>query len=506
MCGLFASNDPRVFKASLNFETKLDFRGPDAQSGLISLNGWGLYHSRLSIIGLSDTYNQPFVDSEGNIIVYNGEIFNYKQLGKEKFQIKFESDTHFLSKYLSSGKCNFNELEGFFAFIRVDKFGNLTHAARDKFGVKPLYYFSNSEGNFSFSSEASLLAELYKKNYSQEKINRYKSFRACLTSETLFSDVRSVNPGSCLINGQYFNPISIIEECSDLNFDPNIDLLDEIVESSVNSRLVSDVSIGLLYSGGIDSNLIHAYAPKLSKFTSGQSGDYDLETAEKLSEVNIEIIESSNYLRLAKEMIATKGEPLGVPNEVALASLAKNWSSLGGKVMLSGEAADEFFGGYDKIYSWALRADSFDIDEVFKRYAYSNSKDSFEYFQSLFDGTEHLNPFNRLRAFFVKYHLPVLFRRLDFSLMFAGVEGREPLASEALFRYACSLNQDSLFLNNQGKMPLRLLLKKKSSGKLAFKPKVGFPIDVKKIITGKKALDRKEIYNSWINFNLEEIR
>ena len=89
--------------------------------------------------------------------------------------------------------------------------------------------------------------------------------------------------------------------------------------------------------------------------------------------------------------------------------------------------------------------------------------------------------------------------------MFAGVEGREPLASEALFRYACSLNQDSLFHNNQGKMPLRLLLNQRSSGKLAFKPKVGFPIDVKKIITGKKALDRKEIYNSWINFNLRRL-
>ena len=108
----------------------------------------GFIMSRLSIIGLSDTYNQPFVDSEGNLIVYNGEIFNYKQLGQQKFQIKFDSDTHFLSKYLSSGKCNFNELEGFFAFIRVDKFGNLTHAARDKFGVKPLYYFSDSEGKF----------------------------------------------------------------------------------------------------------------------------------------------------------------------------------------------------------------------------------------------------------------------------------------------------------------------------------------------------------------------
>ena len=169
MCGLFASNDPRVFKTSLNFESKLNFRGPDAQSGLISFNGWGLYHARLSIIGLSDAYNQPFVDSDGNLIVYNGEIFNYKQLGQEKFKIKFDSDTHFLSKYLSSGKCNFNELEGFFAFIRVDKFGNLTHAVRDKFGVKPLYYFSDSQGNLSFSSEASLLAELYQKNYSQEK-------------------------------------------------------------------------------------------------------------------------------------------------------------------------------------------------------------------------------------------------------------------------------------------------------------------------------------------------
>ena len=171
----------------------------------------GALSCKAYIIGLSDAYNQPFVDSDGNLIVYNGEIFNYKQLGQEKFKIKFDSDTHFLSKYLSSGKCNFNELEGFFAFIRVDKFGNLTHAVRDKFGVKPLYYFSDSQGNLSFSSEASLLAELYQKNYSQEKINRYKSFRACLTSETLFSDVRSVDPGSCLINGHYFNPISIIE-------------------------------------------------------------------------------------------------------------------------------------------------------------------------------------------------------------------------------------------------------------------------------------------------------
>ena len=101
MCGLFASNDPRVFKTPPAFKSKLDFRGPDAQSGLISINGWGLYHARLSIIGLSDAYNQPFLDSEGNVIVYNGEIFNYKQLGQEKFKIKFKSDTEFLSKYLS---------------------------------------------------------------------------------------------------------------------------------------------------------------------------------------------------------------------------------------------------------------------------------------------------------------------------------------------------------------------------------------------------------------------
>lgn len=506
MCGLFASNDPQVFRVPLDFKARLDFRGPDAQSGLISFNGWGLYHARLSIIGLSDEYNQPFQDPEGNILVYNGEIFNYEKLGQEKFKIKFESDTEFLSTYLTSGKCNFNELEGFFSFIRIDKFGNLTHAVRDKFGVKPLYYITNLQGNLSFSSEASLLAQLYQKNFSQEKIERYQSFRACLSSESLFSDIRSVDPGTCLITGRYFDPISVIEECSELNLDPDIDLLEEIVEASVNSRLVSDVSIGLLYSGGIDSNLIHTYAPKLDKFTSGHSGDYDVETAEELEGVNIEIIESRKYLNLAKDMIASKGEPLGVPNEVALASLAKNWSSKGGKVMLSGEAADEFFGGYDKIYKWALSTQSFDIIEVFKRYAYSNSNRSFEYFQSLFDDTEHLSPFNRLRAFFVKYHLPVLFRRLDFSLMFAGIEGREPLASEALFRYACSLNPDSLFLNNQGKMPLRALLQKRSSGHLAFKPKVGFPIDVKKIITGKKALDRKEIYNSWINFNLKEVK
>ena len=75
------------------------------------------------------------------------------------------------------------------------------------------------------------------------------------------------------------------------------------MESSVNSRLVSDVSIGLLYSGGIDSNLIHTFAPKLNKFTAGDLGDYDVETAEELSEVNIEIIEASKYLRLAKDMI-----------------------------------------------------------------------------------------------------------------------------------------------------------------------------------------------------------
>lgn len=115
MCGFFISNNSKISSSDEDLiDQCLRFRGPDGSSGLIEFNGWKAYHSRLSIIDLSSGVNQPMKDETGGMLVFNGEILNFKELGYRYFQKEFFSDTKLLSDLLSNKKLVISELDGFF--------------------------------------------------------------------------------------------------------------------------------------------------------------------------------------------------------------------------------------------------------------------------------------------------------------------------------------------------------------------------------------------------------
>ena len=126
-----------------------------------------------------------------------------------------------------------------------------------------------------------------------------------------------------------------------------------------------------------------------------------------------------------------------MPNEVILSVLADRWAHIGGKVLLSGEAADELFAGYDRVFYWALNAEKFDLRHFLKMYAYVDPQNIspriFDELRHFFEQLNGLTPFEKVRQFFVKMHLPILFRRLDFSLMYSGIE-KGPLATLDMYK------------------------------------------------------------------------
>ncbi len=511
MCGFFASNNPKVDKHHLELiRNRVNFRGPDGESGLIEHAGWKLYHARLAIIAPNPKYNQPYLDKNGSILVFNGEILNFKALAKKYNILETDSDTHVLSLLLSIKGFDLNELEGFFAFVRVDSDGNLTHCARDRFGVKPLNYHCEDSKFYTISSEASVISDIFSLPYNPESIEEYKIFRAPIFQGSFFKEINVVKPGTCLVSGRYFDSLSYVTSDylnqNDLIFETN-----EAIKESIRSRMISDVPVGLLFSGGIDSNIINDICEdNLVKFTGGFEGDYDVMHAKKNKKLS-NIIEVSNqdFIERFDQMIKLRKEPLSVPNEVILSFLAGEWSKRGGKVLLSGEAADELFAGYDRIYTWAFQKQEFSTKQFLEHYAYSKvediSQDILDKTEEFFKKLEGLTPFEKTRQFFIKIHLPVLFRRLDFSLMYSGVEGREPLASTMMFNIAMKANPKLLFNKSVGKFPLREIISKTQGDDFAFAEKVGFPVDLSTIFNVSNSDTKYTNYDIWRKENLRRI-
>ncbi|BBY80083.1 asparagine synthetase B [Mycolicibacterium pulveris] len=511
MCGLFATNDlstrnrlPEILRA------RLAFRGPDWQSPVIEHKGWLLYHARLSIIAPTPEFSQPYITKSGGALLFNGEILNFATLAKQYGLTNSGSDTDILANLLELPGFDLNALEGFFAFIYLDSNGKMTHCARDRFGVKPLVYVK-SQNNLAISSEASVLSDLYNLPHSQRALAEYKAFRAPIFTSSYFDGVAEVVPGTCLVNGPYFDTLDHVTD-DYLPANDVQDALSETLQSAVRSRLVSDVPVGLLLSGGIDSNLIRAYSHrKFQCFTGGTENDYDVEYAESLGSGAVHIVDVSRqkFRTRFSEMIQLRKEPLSVPNEVILSFLAERWQKNGGRVLLSGEAADEFFGGYDRIFYWAANAERFCIDTFLNLYSYADERSIAEDiradFEHFFRSLPGISPFESVRQFFLKKHLPVLFRRLDFALMYAGVEGREPFAHYEMFKLAMRIKPSQLFINKIGKRPLRELAAKCYGDKFAFEPKVGFPIDVGSIFGYGKTEDRISNYKVWRQENMRLI-
>ena len=505
MCGIFVTNDPLINQdMQETIEKTLRFRGPDCSSGLIEYNGWKAYHSRLAIIDVESGVNQPLILDDGGLLVFNGEILNFVELGEKYFNTRYKSDTVLLGDLAQSGHLDLAELDGFFAFIYISPTGELKHCARDRFGVKPLFYHKR-DGFISFSSEPNTLKKLFNLSVNDHAIEEYRAVRAPILSGSFFTGIDEVAPSTCLINGEYFNLLAHLDGEYE-----NIDIasLKVAMEKGIKTRQVSDAPIGLLLSRGIDSNLLKELGEFDKYYTIGFRGDEDLEYLREQNIDNLTIFECDpeTYRVEFNHLLSLRGEPMSVPNEVLLSIIAKTAAAEGVKVLLSGEGADEFFAGYDRIFKWASDASQFDFDVFLEMYCYITPiKGSQLYVRmlSIFDGLTFVSPFETVRWFFIRYHMPILFRRLDFSLMAAGIEGREPIANMHTFQLAAKMSPAALMGQVLGKTPLRELISPYKGHDFAFEKKVGFPVDLTEIFD---QYDDENSYEIWFKENLRIIK
>lgn len=340
-------------------------RGPDSE-GYYTDNNIALGFRRLSIIDLGHG-NQPiFNKKKDKVILFNGEIYNYKDIKedliKKGYKFKTKSDTEvILLGYEEYGEKILNKLRGMFAFVIYDITKNELFGARDFFGIKPMYYAK--QGNlFVFGSEIkSFLSHPdFKKELNKEALKPYLTFQYSCLNETFFKDVFKLDPGHYF---KYKNNKLTIKKYYDITYsnteediDKIINDINETMKSSIEYHKVSDVEIGAFLSSGVDSSYIVSCADVDKTYTVGfkREGFDESEPARELSKLlkkshKEKEVTADEFFKELPNVQYYSDEPHANLSAVPLYFLSK-MASKDVKVVLSGEGADELFGGYGEYY------------------------------------------------------------------------------------------------------------------------------------------------------------
>ncbi len=342
-------------------------RGPDSGGKYIDQN-IALGFRRLSIIDLEQG-NQPiFNEDDSKVLTFNGEIYNYQSIREELIKkghiFKTKSDSEvLLHGYEEYGKELLNKLRGMFAFVIWDKNTKELFGARDFFGIKPLY-FSISGDSFLFGSEIKsfLPHPHFKKELNTDALESYLTFQYSAHNETFFKNVFKLPPahyftykdGKLNIN-RYWNIDFNANEKTNLK--EWIDKISDTFHNSVKAHKIADVEVGSFLSSGVDSSYVAAIADVDKTFTVGFGKDEkynEIGWAKKFSkaigkENTSKVISADEYWNSLSKIQYHMDEPLADPSAVALYFVC-NLASQKLKVVLSGEGADEIFGGYN-VYS-----------------------------------------------------------------------------------------------------------------------------------------------------------
>lgn len=401
IAGLINFDDRSVSPVILKMMTDaIAHRGPDGEGQWVDRN-IGLGHRRLAIIDLSPAGHQPMVSSDHRyVITYNGEIYNYRELRAdleaEGFRFRSQSDTEVLLCAISAwGPKALNLLNGMFAFALWDKQEQKLLLARDRYGIKPLYY-SVTNNTLAFGSEqkAILAQPEFVRRLDKEALLEYFTFQNIFTDKTLLQGVKLFPAGHYgILDLSKRNPSLQLTQYWDFDFrEPSgrVDKqayqeeLDRLFRQAVNRQLVTDVELGSYLSGGMDSGSITAIAaqsyPYMKTFTCG----FDLTSASGL-ELGFDERSKAEYMSYCfktehYEMVLKSGDMERVlpklawhleeprvgqsyPNYYA-AQLASKFV----KVVLSGAGGDELFGGYPWRYYRAVVNDDFEhyIDKYYQ--------------------------------------------------------------------------------------------------------------------------------------------
>ena len=370
MCGIVGFTNT-IDNAETVLEEMMDrirHRGPDAEGKYID-NSVALGHRRLSIIDVSSQGDQPIFNEDGScVIVFNGEIYNYQSIRQKLTAaghvFKTNTDTEVLIHgYEEYGEKMLNMLRGMFSFVIWDKNKKELFGARDFFGIKPMYY-AEMDGTFMFGSEIKsfLSHPAFEKELNTSALENYLTFQYSPTSATFFKHVYKLQPAHYF---RYGHGKLTIKRYWDIHFNPDnsqtiegwVSKISKTFKDSVEAHKIADVEVGSFLSSGVDSSYVAAVADVDKTFTVGFGSDEkynEIGWAKKFSyaigkENNSKVITPEEYWGSLSKIQYHMDEPLADPSAVALYFVC-NIAAEKVKVVLSGEGADEIFGGYN-VYS-----------------------------------------------------------------------------------------------------------------------------------------------------------
>jgi asparagine synthase (glutamine-hydrolysing) len=524
MCGingiLHLQSQKKVDERMLTkMRDSLEHRGPD-DAGLFIENNIGLGHRRLSILDVSTAGHQPFFSDNGRyVLVYNGEIYNFKdfypELKSSGFDIKTSSDTEVLLKlYELYGLKMLSRLNGMFAFAIWDKLEKKLVLVRDRMGVKPLYYtFYNKTFYFASEQKALFTAGVALK-IAQDGLEEYIFNRFVAGEKTLYENINKVLPGHTMTihEGGKITQEKWWDLKKEIQNQPEIknpvEWFREIFDDSVRLRMVSDVPVGILLSGGLDSSSILASLyqqnyKNIQTFNIGfKEKEHDESHLAKMMATTLGYdfhtmqLEGSALYENLIESTYLQDEPimhLSEPHLLAISKIAKPLV----KVLISGEGADELMGGYVRYktlrYPSLLKSiatignmDLFDKKPRYEkliRYAQINKESDLilyngsniypgdisktfgipdapknEYRNKISKEAQSLYPDNlRRQALYFDQHtyLRSLLYRNDRVTMGASIECREPFLDQRLIIGLGSLDDKWMFTGKKGKFILK---------------------------------------------------
>tara|TARA_B100000745_G_scaffold300148_1_gene252982 strand:+ start:4060 stop:5802 length:1743 start_codon:yes stop_codon:yes gene_type:complete len=523
MCGIFGITKKTLINQSdVSGATILCHRGPDNE-GNWENEDVKLEHSRLAIIDLTDAGNQPFELSEGKILVFNGEIYNFQELRKKWFDENQPWQTHSDTEVLYRGLVNkgldcLNELNGMFAFGFYDTVSNKIFLVRDRYGIKPVYYYHN-ELDFIFASEQKAIAKFTGWNPNLKNLSEYSVFKYVSGNKTIIENIFELEPGHAaefdVASGELkiWRWYDFVKERTEEEID--YEKLEKIIFESIKRHLISDAPVGIQLSGGIDSSILAWYVNKIkgegiksfsinfleSKF------DESVEAAHTAKKFNFDHhsipFSVTDFIEIWPKAIEFFDEPINHPHTLPLFKLyqvAKEHV----KVLLSGEGADEAFLGYEhhkkilnitnfkdlrnfgKFLDFDLIKEYLNLDLIENTGdCWGNKTKSAKYWIS--KGSTGISGYE------FHHHLNTLLNRIDKMSMAHSVEVRTPFLDNELVEFGLKQNVDSLFRfsendNTKRKIPLMEIYEKLFNIDASDKSKIGFRVPFDEWVQNKPEL------------------
>jgi asparagine synthase (glutamine-hydrolysing) len=375
MCGIAGiiwknktSINKELFRSAADL---MKHRGPD-HTGYFTDEKVDLVHHRLSILDMDPRSHQPFYSSnKQQVLIYNGEIYNYRSLQKKYgVQLETTSDTELLHKLLlDKGDSVLPEFNGIFAYAHYDKEKQTVNLVRDRFGVKPLYYYENNDV-FIFASEGKVILNFLDQfSINFQALSEFLWFGSSISTQTLVNGMQKLEPGNSLeINLKDFSKTKksfwsiekdILPVKNNDTYEQALKKTKDLFEKAVERQCLSDVPVGAYLSGGIDSSAVVAMA---SKHTKGKLNTYSVDfsggrgselpeakrIAKKYGTNHHEFqVETKNLEEDIEAIILQYDEPFADPAALPLHLMAKQCSSET-KVVLQGDGGDEVFAGYGR--------------------------------------------------------------------------------------------------------------------------------------------------------------